>query len=120
MWSGRCDASDTLEHLFAVALLDHPGEELEDSLDAAVTFAPSDEVAIDRPSSPALPAAAQTEEAREELAHLSEEYLRIYDAFIAELGRLDEAHVLHDIYLAGDMKIVKDLLGTVQAAARKA
>lgn len=72
-----------------------------------------------RPSSPALPEAVGTEEDREELAHLSEEYLRIYDAFIAELGRLDEAHVLHDIYLAGDMKIVKDLLGTVQAAARK-
>lgn len=73
-----------------------------------------------RPSSPALPSAIRSEEARLELTHMSEEYLRIYDAFVAELTRLDEAHVLREIYSSGDMKIVKDLVEKLREAASRA
>ncbi len=72
-----------------------------------------------RPISPALPAAVRSEEARLELIHLGEEYLRIYDAFIAELTRLDEAHVLREIYSSGDMQIVKELVERLRDAARQ-
>lgn len=45
-----------------------------------------------------------------EMHRLGEEYLRIYDAFVAELSALDAAAVLRDIYSSGDMLELRGLI----------
>lgn len=46
-----------------------------------------------------------------DLHRLSDEYIRIYGAFLAELGQVEEVGVLRDIYASGDMKELRELVG---------